>query len=312
MNRGSEEPRPWVPVVRNGCPVGLPQQAWIEASLQWFVDQFGIEPALREAVVPTQALLPASYSGTPEQIADLVVQVCELMSINPAGLTVELFNRPDEKDAAARTENRAVGHYFVRDGRAVIGLDVTESSDTGYLTAVIAHELSHVRLLGESRITDARRDHERLTDLLTVFFGFGIFTTNAALRFGGTGRGWTVQPLGYLDERTLNAARNDAWSRLGYLTEQEFGYAMACYAWLRHETEPAWAAHLDPGPRAHLKQGLTYLSRSTRPGEFPTRRAGTVPISLRLVPKTHQPWQGFTYPRFTRGGWPPDAPEHRS
>ncbi len=44
------------------------------------------------------------------------------------------------------------------------------------------------------RISADRKDHERLTDLLTVYFGFGVFTTNAALRFGETARGFSVQP----------------------------------------------------------------------------------------------------------------------
>ncbi|WP_165966605.1 hypothetical protein [Actinomadura sp. 7K507] len=69
---------------------------------------------------------------------------------------------------------------------------------------------------------------QRQPDLLTVFFGFGIFSTDAALGFGEGARGFSAQPLGYLDERTLNAARNDGYSRVGYLTEPEFASAMAC------------------------------------------------------------------------------------
>ena len=58
----------------------------------------------------------------------------------------------------------------------------------------------------------------------------------------------------------LNAARNDGYSRLGYLTEQEFGYALACYCQMRGETNPPWRRELDPGPRNYLEQGLAYLA----------------------------------------------------
>jgi hypothetical protein len=177
------------------------------------------------------------------------------------------------------------GINYIRNGRPVIGLDTREASDPAYLTAIIAHELCHVRLLGEGRVTATRKDHERLTDLLTVYLGFGVFTANAAFSFGKAARSWSIQPQGDLDERTLNAARNDGYSRLGYLTEQEFGYAMACRCWLRHETEPAWISHLDPGPRTYLKQGLTYLSRNAKAGEFPTFNIWTGRISIRLVPR---------------------------
>jgi hypothetical protein len=40
-----------------------------------------------------------------------------------------------------------------------------------------------------------------------------------------------------------------------------FGYALACYAWMRGEPapEPAWARYLDANPRGYLKQGTRYL-----------------------------------------------------
>ncbi len=66
----------------------------------------------------------------------------------------------------------AVGHFRMQDGQPVIDLDRSEAADPTCLTAIVAHELGHVRLLGEGRITTADRpDHERLTDLLTVSSG---------------------------------------------------------------------------------------------------------------------------------------------
>ncbi|MGI5208719.1 hypothetical protein ACQEU6_45025 [Spirillospora sp. CA-108201] len=310
MNEERETLPPWSPAVRTDCPVGVAHQAWIEASIAWFLQEFGRDPVTRPIVLARPDLRSASYTGTPAQIDDVVAWTCELMGIDRSELIVELFDREGE-DPAAGGGRRTVGHYHVEDGRAVIGLDVTEASDAAYLIAVIAHELCHVRLLGEERITHERRDHERLTDLLTVYFGFGVFSTNAALRFGGATRGFSVQPLGDLDERTLNAARNDGYSRLGYLTEPEFGYAMACYAWLRGETEPPWAGHLDPGPRAFLRQGLAYLSRSAPPGAFPTLRTKGAPVTIRVIPKTGPTWLSGLFLELDRTDWPPAAPGHR-
>jgi hypothetical protein len=39
-----------------------------------------------------------------------------------------------------------------------------------------------------------------------------------------------------------------------------YGYALARHAWLRGETSPAWAAHLDTNPRTYLKDGLRFLA----------------------------------------------------
>jgi hypothetical protein len=61
-------------------------------------------------------------------------------------------------------------------------------------------------------------DMEPLNDLLIVFLGFGIFTANAAFRFetvsGGKSHGWSAR-------------------RLGYLSQEQFGYALALFAYER-------------------------------------------------------------------------------
>jgi hypothetical protein len=260
--------------------------------MDWFVGQFGREAALGEVISPAWEFLPNPYSGTLKQIAMLAVRAAIAMSVESSELGVEVFERRGDTAGTRRT----VGHYYVKGGQPVIGLYAAEAADLHLLTAIIAHELGHVRLLGEGRITTSRKDHERLTDLLTVYLGFGVFTANAALRYAKTTRGWTAGPVGYLDERRLNAARDDGYSRLGYLTEAEFGYAMACHAWLRRETRPAWADHLDPGPRAHLRQGLAYLRRATRGHRLPTLDTGGGRISIRVVSGGRRPLTGLYLP----------------
>jgi hypothetical protein len=132
-----------------------------------------------------------------------------------------------------------------RGGRQVITLDRSNAAEPARLIAVIAHELGHVRLLGERRIASDREDQEPLTDLLSVYLGMGIFAANAAFDFSQTGlylgrQGWRAQ-------------------RLGYLTEQMFGYGLAWYAVLRGEADPPWAKYLDTNPRVYMKHGIRYL-----------------------------------------------------
>jgi hypothetical protein len=257
--------------------------------MRWLTEQFGTVVLRREVILPTADFISPDYSATPQQVDTLVRHLCSLMNVDPALVQVDLFDGSAEKHQAARLgKSRAVGHFHMHDGRAIIGLDTSEASDPVLLTAIAVHELGHVKLLGERRITNQRSDHERLTDLLTVYFGFGIFTTNAALRFARNDRGWSIVPHGDLDDMTLNAARrNDTYSRLGYLRSSEFGYALSCCCWLRQETEPAWGRMLTPGPLSYLNQGLAYLASSGRSGELPTQRVvnksaklGTVTIRV--------------------------------
>jgi hypothetical protein len=258
--------RPWLPSAASECPVELDKQRWIESSLRWFTDEFGTAVLSRDIAAPDADFLTCK-PGAHAEIRQLVDRLCALMLVDPESIVLELFDGDDSKKGS-----RAVGHFLMRDGRAVIALDRGESSDPSVLTAIAVHELCHVRLLGEGRIGRDRQDGERLTDLLSVYFGFGIFSTNAAMRFARSERGWTAVSHGLLDDRTLNAARNEGYHRLGYLSSTEWGYALACYSWLRQEKEPGWARYLDPGPRVYLEQGLAYLSRTSADGELPTQR----------------------------------------
>ena len=217
-----EQAKPWLPSATSECPVELDKQRWIESSLRWFTDQFGTSVLSRDTVPPDADFLSGqSYSGSHAQTEELLTRLCELMAVDPATVSLELV-----------------------DG---------EAADPRVLTAIAVHELCHVLI--QDRADRDRADGERLADLLSVYFGFGVFSTNAAMRFA-----------------TLNAARNDRYHRLGYLSSTEWGYALACYSWLRREKEPGWARHLDPGPRVYLEQGLAYLSRTSADGELPTQR----------------------------------------
>ena len=112
--------------------------------------------------------------------------------------------------------------------------------------ATIAHELGHVVLLGGGKVSPDDKGHEYLTDLLTVFFGLGIFTANSAFQFSQwqdhSHQGWSA-------------------SRSGYLSEEMFAYSLAVYAWLRGEKNPKWANFLAINVGVYFRQCLKYLSK---------------------------------------------------
>ena len=255
-----------------GCPVGRESQKWLERSMYWMGRQFGTEVCYRDPVLPVADFLSAAnYSSSLDGIEVLVTCLCELMLIERDRVRLELF---DGSADAEKKVKRTVGHFRVVGGKAVVALDESEASDSAVLTAIAVHELCHVRLLGEHRIQRDRPDGERLTDLLTVYFGFGIFSANAAMRFTRASRGWMIVPDGAFEDRELNAAsRSEGYRRLGYLSSAEFGYALACYSWLRREQAPSWARYLNPGPFAFMTQGLAFLARVAAAGQLPTGSA---------------------------------------
>jgi hypothetical protein len=229
------------------CPVRTAEQTWIEQSLRWMVEQFG-ETVLRGTVVlPTDAFFPGSYSGSIDDVWTLLRRLCDHMAVNVERIEFD-FVDDDNQELLANLPtyvsalHGAAGHYQQRAGRAVIAVRSAQARDPMALVATIAHELGHERLLGEGRISSSRPDHEPLTDLLTVFFGLGIFSANAAFEFSRRPGGWQSR-------------------RLGYLTEPMFGYSLAYYSWLRGDPDPDWSGYLDTNPRVYLKKGLKYLSR---------------------------------------------------
>jgi len=139
----------------------------------------------------------------------------------------------------------------------VIHLETSQLTEPMTLVGTIAHELAHLRLLGERRIDDDVFDNELLTDLTVVFHGMGIFLANAP-------RAW---------ESDFTTWPGTEANRPEYMTQAMFGYALALAAWFRNERKPPWAKHLQMDARASFKQGLRYLWKISD-SEFKPQHAG--------------------------------------
>jgi hypothetical protein len=231
---------------RAGCPVRPVEQDWIETSMDWLVAEFGRRRLLGPVLLPTDDFFPGAYRGSRDDVRTVLHLLCDHMGIDPARIDLEHYSGDVDDELSAHVPltwrwQGAAGHHRLRDGRSVIGVKDEQAAQPMALVATIGHELGHVLLLGDHRLPPEREDHEPLTDLLTVFFGLGIFSANAAFEFDRHETGYRT-------------------SRLGYLTEPMFGYALARYAWLRGEPDPPWARHVDTNPRTFLKRGLRYLA----------------------------------------------------
>jgi hypothetical protein len=255
----TSSPKPWV---RTGdpdaCPVADDRRQWIESSLDWCRTEFGEEALHERIALPGPEFDPPGFTGTQEQAEQLLVRVAAVMGAASEDVTVHLY----ESSAAELRKRHAVGHYRRVLGRTLIELDRLEAVRPAVFTAIIAHELAHARLLGEGRIDPGRTDGEHLTDLLTVFLGMGVFTANAAYVFprAASARGYSVLPVGDLTDRMLTGVANEPSHRGGYMTEAEFGYALAYWATLRGDLAPSWARHLSGGVRDALIRGLRHLA----------------------------------------------------
>jgi len=177
------------------------------------------------------------------------------MHVNPAEAEVALFASEDDLTNSlvpfysSRGSGAAGLYHHEPSSKQRISIDEFQMKDP-MLVAVIAHELEHVILLRPELVDQEEADMEPLNDLLTVFLGFGIFTANAAFRF-----------------EQHQDARSQGWSarRLGYLSEEQFGYALARFAYEREDAKPKWSSLLSTNIKSFMKRSGAWLSANQAP-----------------------------------------------
>lgn len=238
------------------CPVDEHVQQWVDARWNWLCDTFGRD-RLRSArvILPIHNDFPEDYDANDlSTIRLLFDRVCTYMGLTPERMDFGVYTTEKER-IREFTEIRldfasSVGLYERTPGGCKVWVAEQQLDDPMSLVATCAHELAHELLLGQERITDEAADHEPLTDLLTVYFGLGIFGANAAVTassgFEGGVSFWKVGRQGYLDLRT-------------------YGYALALFARMRGEVKPAWAKELRLDVRDAFKKGLAFLAERDDP-----------------------------------------------
>ncbi len=234
------------------CPVDLAAKQWIEQRLIWLIEQFGRDVFCRRAVIlPTKDFFPDSIDGTERSVRNLLDQVCAYMDADPTAVELKIFKTRSNlwlvNDAGKYFPPSAGGLYEEQGGKTVIHIESSELQNLSGLVGVMAHELAHLRLMGEDRVSGDEFDNELLTDLTVVFHGLGIFLGNDPRNWNSLNSKWPGTEL----------------IRPEYMTLPMYAYALAHAAWHRGEQKPAWASFLSFDLRPNFKQGLNYLSKTS-------------------------------------------------
>jgi hypothetical protein len=186
-------------------------------------------------------------------------RIADQMQVNPAEIDVTLFASGDDLTRGlvpfysdATSGAAGLYHHDPAD-RPHISINEAQLKDPMALVAVLAHEIGHIILLRPGLVDRNDPDMEPVNDLLTVFLGFGIFTANAAFRFeqhsDNTSQGWSAR-------------------RLGYLSEEQLGYALARFARERGEGKPPWASFLSTNIATYMKRSAAWLAGQHEPRLF--------------------------------------------
>lgn len=238
---------------KNNCPVIEDTRLWLENSLIWLINQFGED---KIKTIPT--LIPyESFAGSTssnEQITfDLLDIVCKQMDTNPEKIKLYFYNEQllEIRNDLGYTlygqqyedQNYSSGLYGDKDAEGYYTIAIEKSILNQYdqVIATLAHEVAHIKILGEGRL---KENDEYLTDLVTVFFGLGIFNANTSFQQKNSAEGWS-------------------YSKQGYLSQQEWGYALALYAYIRQEKNPEWIKFLTPNLQSDYKKSEAYIYDNT-------------------------------------------------
>jgi hypothetical protein len=235
----------------NKCPIPEERRLWLEESFSLLVSFFGKEKVTQgKILVPHYSCFPIKYDGSIESAAQTLRIVAAQMDVafDEIELTIyrEKVNDISSGDPwggriylnSAANDKSAAGLYFGKDdGKYQIAMEQSYLAQPENMVATFAHEIAHIKLLGENRIEE---NDEKLTDLTTVIFGLGIFNANGAFQ-------------------TFQNYRSSGWQKLGYLKQMEWGYVLALYAYLREETSPKWIDYLSMNVKADFKRAEKFI-----------------------------------------------------
>jgi hypothetical protein len=209
-----------------------------------------------KVVLPTDECFPDAYDSQEAGLQKLFLRVCGYMSVDPQSVELSIL-----RDTDSLAEMLPQYHYQSKDPagvhfggteqeRPLIAVNSSLLRDPLAVIATLAHELGHVILLGGGHMSRETEDMEPMTDLVTVYLGFGVFTANSARRFvqfqDNSRQGWWMR-------------------RQGYLREEIYGYALARFAKDRGEEQPAWSDHLSTNVRSYFRNSAAWLKKESRP-----------------------------------------------
>lgn len=228
-------------------PITNEDKIWVDEDLNWLKTEFGEEHFKEiKTITPTKNFYNRNFDGTETDAKFILERTMDLMNIQNIDIKLDFFSdSPIEMaDGTILTTpadinghwNSASGTFQQTENEIIIAIEKEQLKNPISLIATISHELAHYILLGENRIEE---NDEVLTDLTSIFYGFGIFIGNSRFQFSSQNSGWQS-------------------SSQGYLPEQIIAYAMAWLSKQRNE-KTDYSQFLNKSLKKYFDQSLDWL-----------------------------------------------------
>lgn len=229
-----------------GLPLNEERRQSIDDAFLYVLELFGKDIINKPMLTRDNPIFPVEISA-PADIIPLANKIAKVMDIDPKNLEIGFFQGAKPVDVSVvnpeSRDNSAAGLYYGKNryGKYEVDFADTIHTDVERAIATIAHEFSHIKLLGEGRMDE---NSEELTDMLPLFYGFGLFSSDKVLTFtresSGTQTSWESNTL-------------------GYLSFADWGYLFALYMYVRDEKEPFWFDQLNKTVSKDCKLALEFI-----------------------------------------------------
>ncbi len=229
-----------------GLPLNEERRQSIDDAFLYVLELFGEDIINKPMLTRDHSIFPIEINE-PVEIIPLAHNIAKVMDIDPETLDIGFFQGAQPVDPSSidmeNKSNSAAGLYYGKNNDGKYEVDFADNihEDVERIIATIAHEFSHIKLLGEGRM---KENSEELTDMLPLFYGFGLFNSAMVLTFtresSGTQTSWQSNTL-------------------GYLSFADWGYLFALYMYKRNEKEPAWFDHLNKTVSKDCKLALDFI-----------------------------------------------------
>jgi len=203
---------------------------------------------------PRAADFPKTGLKDADHVQAVFQTLCGMMAVNPADY--DLQPQQDAIDPklgglayVANAPLDPAGTYRRRDNRHLFTYGPGTVQDLERLITVLAHEICHSVLFTFPTAPPGGDEAEEFaTDLAVVFFGLGVLGGNQSFQF---------------TQMRDDAQGTQGWStrRIGYLTQNEWGFALAVRAALTGEDVAPIKDYASMGLYANFQKNARYLKK---------------------------------------------------
>ena len=227
-------------------------QDWIEKNIDWLIKSFGIDH-IKEApfILPTPEVFSYHDYHDRKTFRALLEQICEIWELDPKEIQINFFDDLKTQEWSTwfiPVENtKPLGTYqqefTLKKERFIIQIAKSVLGHPQQLIYVLAHELAHMKLLGGNYMSAHQNDMELVTDLATIFRGFGIFVANCC------------------EMRDINLYY---WqmSRTGYLPNEVISYTNALLCFMSGQKPEDYKPYLNTNTRALFLKDYQFLQKT--------------------------------------------------